>query len=262
MEPFSPENAQPRTEHWISPSVAAQELSAHRQDVDYRQILGDSRILFLGEDHSNHSIRSHVQRHAAQLREAGITHYAIEADEAGNEVFEGLNHGENVDLTSVDVGPGQEDYRAAILAMASQGIKIVAVDIDQSNRPSKEQREARLTENISRIVDSNPEAKVAILIGGFHAHRGRTSGFPYVAVRLEDAGHPTRVVYFAGGEDNTPTSVTDAANQAGLAQTEFMLNMEPYVGEKYVPFGSGMCDYLIHLPQNFSSSFSLGVINR
>lgn len=70
----------------------------------------DKRVLLLAENHVDHSIRHHLVQHARNLKAAGITHYAIEANEAGNVVFERLNRGEAVDLSKVDVGPGGADY--------------------------------------------------------------------------------------------------------------------------------------------------------
>jgi hypothetical protein len=235
---------------WRNPTDVAKEIQDKQQPVDYPLILGDNRVLFLAESHSNYPIRKHIAQHAKDLKAAGITHYAIEAYETGNDFFDKLNKGKPVDLSKVDVGPGRADYEEAIRAMAAQGIKVVAVDIDHATNPSREEREARLTENIMRLLQEDPNSKVAVLIGGFHALRYYVSrDVPSVGKRLMDAQAPAVNVYFAGGEDKMPTQLTDPVNKIGLGNREFMLDCRPYANSNSVPFGKGEADYIIHLPQ-------------
>src|SRR3990172_9854278 len=82
---------------WLKLDTAAAEVKATHQPVDYQKIIGDARVLFLGERHSNHPIREHIATHASDLKRAGITHYAIEASEQGNDEFANLNEGKAVD---------------------------------------------------------------------------------------------------------------------------------------------------------------------
>ncbi len=240
---------------WQNPDNTAKEIKGRHQPVDYSQMVGDNRVLFLAENHSNHPIRHHLAQHARDIKAAGITHYAIEAKEAGNEVFEKLNNGEAVDLSRVDVGPGRADYEEAIRAMAAQGIKVVAIDIDQSTKPTKEEREARLTDNINHLLEADPNSKVAVLIGGFHTTRHYVSeGVPSVGRRLMEAQVPAVNVLFAGGEAKGPTMLTGAVSKAGLANQEFMLDFKPYHNLQTVPFGKGEADWVVHLPQQASAS--------
>lgn len=244
---------------WQVPDNTVKEIQDKLLPVNYHQMVADNRVVFLAENHSNHPIRKHLAQHVADLKAAGITHYAIEAKEAGNEVFERLNKGEQVDLSRVDVGPGRADYEEAIRALAAQGIEVVAIDIDQSTKPSKEEREARLTENINKLLQ-NPQSRVAVLIGAFHTTRHYVSeGVPSVGKRLMDAQVAVVNVYFAGGEAKGPTMLTGAVSKAGLAHQEFMLDFRPYAGTKTVPFGRGEADWVIHLPQRATRSDSFGM---
>jgi len=170
-QPIDESELTKKADPWMNPDKAAWELRDKHQTVDYSAIVGDNKVLFLGEIHSNSAIREHIQQHAANLKAAGITHYAIEAIDNGNDIFERLNRGEAVDLSRVDVGPGRRDYEAAILAMAAQGIKVVAVDIDQSTKPTKEEREAHMTGNLQKILQEDPNAKIAYLVGESHSSK-------------------------------------------------------------------------------------------
>lgn len=235
---------------WQNSDKIVSEIKDKHQPVDYTQIVDGRRVIFLGEDHHNHSIRYHLVQHAPDLKKAGITHYAIEASETGNTVFGKLNKDESVDLSQVDVGPGRKDYEEAITALATLGIKVVAVDVDRSTRPSKEEREARLTENINKLLQEDPNSKIAVLIGALHTSRYYVSGgVPSVGKRLMEAGVATVNVYFFGGEKVTPKVLTDATGQAGLAYQEFMLNFRPYTISDNTPYGKGEADWVIHLPQ-------------
>ena len=237
-------------EIWQHPETIAKEIQDRHQPVDYMQIVGDNRVLFLAENHRNYSIRYHLAHHARTLKAAGITHYAIEAQESGNEFFEKLNKGEPVDFSHVDIGPGGADYEEAIRVMAAQGIQVVAVDMDRRTKPTPEQREARITENIHRLLEADPNTKVALLIGAFHTSRYTlTEGMPHVGRRMMEARIPTVKVHFAGGEAKGPTNLKDAVINAGLADHEFMLNFQHYANLKFVPFGKGEADWIIHLPQ-------------
>jgi len=251
-QPIDESELTKKADPWMNPDKASWEVREKHQGVDYSAIVGDNRILFLGENHSNTAIREHIQQHAVNLKNAGITHYAIEAKDTGNEVFERLNKGEAVDLSRVDVGPGRRDYEEAIQAMAAKGITVVAVDIDQSLKPTKEEREAHMTRNLQQILEENPDAKIAYLVGSFHTSKAVFSdGVISTRERLEEAGVSSTVVCFAGGNNDVPRVLTDAARKAGLTNREFMLDMRNYSDSKSsgVPFGAGQTDYVIHLPQ-------------
>ena len=241
---------------WLNSADTIKEIKDRRQPVDYHQIAAQARVLFLAEDHFNHAIRQHLVRHAADLREAGITHYAIEADEAGNVTFEKLGGNEPVDLSRVDVGPGRADHEEAIKAISAQGIAVRAIDVDKRSSLSGEDREVRLEENINRLLQEDSNNKVAVLIGRVHTSRNTDmpEGIPSVGKRLMKAGVPTTNVIFTGGESRIPKVITDAAVGAALANQEFMLDFRSYANLKHVPFGEGEADWVIHLPQQNTPS--------
>ena len=242
---------------WLNQGDAIKETKAGRLAIDYSRVIANHRVLFLAEDHSNHAIRQHLVRHAADLRKAGITHYAIEANEAGNVVFEKLGGNESVDLSQVDVGPGRADYEEAIKAIAAQGIKVSAIDVDRRSGLSEEDREARLEKNIHRLLQEDPNNKIAALIGSAHTSRNTDmlEGAHSVAKRLMKAGVSTTNVHFVGGESRRPMGITGAVSKAALANQEFMLDFRSYANlATGVPFGKGEADWVIHLPQQVTSS--------
>lgn len=240
----------PVDDPWSNPARASQEIKSRFIPVDYKRIVGENRIVFLGEGHFNPPVREHIARYARQMKEAGVTHYAIEAAETIKEIITRLNNGESVDLSNVLVGPVRSNYEVALRAMVAEGIQIVPIDVDQSKKPTREEREAHITDELVAITASNPEAKVAVLIGGFHTAKSVSSeGVAYTGKRIADAGIPAVTVMYAGGSEKIPKMVTESANLAGMSQTEFMMDLRPYVGSKYVPYGAGQADYLIHLPQ-------------
>lgn len=232
---------------WADQSKASKEIREKNEPVNYSKIVGQNRVVFLGENHNNHAIREHVLRHAQEIKDSGITHYAIEADEASNEVLEKLNNGEPVDISNIDVGPGRASYEQAIRAMVRAGIKVVAVDIDQSKRPSKEGREQRLTDNLLNILQ-DPNAKVAVLIGAFHTSRNYASeGVNSLARRVSDLEIPSTNIRFTGGSETIPRNLTEPISRVFLGNTEFMLDLAQYHEDPHVPYGIGEVDWVINL---------------
>lgn len=242
---------------WRSTETIVKELKEQAKEINYKEIVGDSRVVFFGENHSNSPIRVHIASYAKALREAGITHYAIEATrtEQSIQLLQSLVKGKTVDLSSIDLGPGS-NCELAVRALAKEGIQVVPVDIDQSLRPSQEEREAYITKNILDIITSSPDTKVAVLIGAYHASKKEISNFPYTAKRVIDSGVPCRVINFAGGMVAIPTMLTTPARQASLSDSEFVLDMKRYSGFEDVPFGAGQTDFVIHLPQQRNTNYS------
>lgn len=232
-------------------------------EIDYKEIIGDSRVVFFGENHSNSPIRVHIAQYAKALKEAGITHYVIEATrtEKSIQLLQSLVNGEPVDLSSIDLGPGGNS-EIAVRALAEEGIQVVPVDIDQDCKPSKEEREAYIAKNIQAIIASSPNAKVAVLIGRFHASKKEISGFSYSAKRIIDAKVPCIVINFAGGTVNGPTRLTVPAEKAGLSNREFVLDMRRYSELEDIPFGPGQTDYVIYLPQQAIANTNYGTYNN
>lgn len=168
--PIIPENS--TLDPWSSPETTAKEIRNQRKVVDYREIFKDRQLVFLGDNHANSSIRLHIGHNASNMKESGVTHFAIEADDNGKPVFDRLCQGEEVDLSNVDVGPAESAARLsefgqmvqaaasgsapmsnfidpyagragdeyAIRAVAKVGIQVVPIDMDQSTKPTSVKR--------------------------------------------------------------------------------------------------------------------------
>src|SRR5947209_3290114 len=53
-------------------------LVQQQKRVNYAEVLGNNRMIFIGESHLNNEEQEHIVRHAKDLKAAGITHYAVE----------------------------------------------------------------------------------------------------------------------------------------------------------------------------------------
>ena len=217
--------------------------------LDYQALLADKRVLFLGEEHSNISITPHLVSSAPLFKAAGITHYFIEAPTTGKATFEKLNCGEKVDLSALDCGPGR-DYQDACYAMIRQGILVYPIDIDQTHRPSREEREAHMAQEMRDILARDSSAKALVRIGRFHAgkYAGLVEKVATLRTRIEASGIPVSVAALTGGTSTGPKSLLNAASAAGLSQTLFVVDLRLF-SNKDVLFGAGEMDYAIHLPQ-------------
>lgn len=237
---------------WSNTEALIAEIAAKAVPVNYTELVGDNSVLMLGENHSNTPIREHIAAHATQLRAAGITHYAIEAPQ--DPAFDELNAGIQISLASVDLGPfsgRDKSYEQAVRAMSEQGIKIVPADIDQNMKPTNEERETFLTDSIKAILADDPNAKVAVLMGGFHTVKSKNEyAVPTMTTRLVDADIKVAAVQYAGGTETSPRYLLEAAAGAGMDQSEFMLDLRPYHDNTSVVYGPGATDHVIHLQQS------------
>ena len=250
---MSPESSDTKNNPWNSQSELALEIESQSCPVDYGQLIADSSVLLLGENHGNNSIssiRTHLADQAKALRDAGITHYAIEAPP--NEVFDRLNKGEQVDLNSVQLGPPMPNtnYEETIRAMVSEGIVVVPIDADQkTDQKSGEERNQHITNNIRKVLLNSPGAKIAVLIGGFHADRRRDNDVAHSLI--EDGVSVTSVQFSGGDETKSPSSFLGATSQAGLYSKDFMMDLRHYKGMSGVVFGGGEAyDYVVHLAEH------------
>jgi len=254
------ENVFPSANHdgapnpWLNSRTLTEEIANQAEPVNYINLVGDNSVIMLGEGHFNSPIRENIALHAAEFKRAGITHYAIEAP--NNPAFDELNSGNLVDLTTVTLGPVPDEhksYERAVRAMADQGIKVVPVDIDQRAKPSKQEREIFLTDGIKKILAMDPDAKVAVLMGGHHSIRTVHDGsVPSMAARLIEEGMKVVAVQYLGGIERTPSHFLEATANAGIGQSDFMMDLRLYGKQQGVVFGTGNADYAIHLQQQAS----------
>lgn len=239
---------------WNVRNALSREIEVQAQSVDYSRLLGDSRVLMLGESHDNSAIRLHIAQYAANLKRAGITHYGIEAPP--NPLFDELNNGSSADLSSIPLGPWPHafGYETAVSAVLAEGIKVVPIDIELSPTPSAEERETYIAGAIAAVLDSDPAAKIAVLIGRCHIDKRERKYEPkaWAARKLTDMGIDVVSAPIIGGSSGIPRGFLEASRVAGLSQEEFMLDLRPYQDQKGVVFGTGAVDHVVHLPQEAS----------
>lgn len=117
--------------------------------IDYIELCDDTQVIFLGQKVANEPVRDHLCQNAAALKEAGVTHFAIEFNKM----------------------PSSSDYERLCDELNAHGIKIILADVDQRRTPDGERREAYMTKCIVDILKDEPTANVAALFSSFHAGR-------------------------------------------------------------------------------------------
>ena len=227
---------------------AAEAIKSRKTEVDYQTALGNSQVLFLGDNHYNIFVKGHVAEYAWELKRLGITHYAIEAPQ--DPAIDAINKNLSADLRGVRLQPEQgftpSLYEQAVRAFAQAGIIVVPVDISSGKARSDEYREEKLYENIKAIFVQEPQARIAVLIGSLHAsktylqHDGDS-----LRMRLNKAGITTSSVVYTGGFDVNPDPFIKAVRSAGLAGQDFMIS------ESNLPLGAsfsgGEFDYIVYI---------------
>lgn len=237
------------------PPGAINSVVADRIPVDWNAVVGDNRVVLLGEDHKNAPIRDFLAGQARAMREAGITHYGIEAP--ANPAFDELNAGRYVDLTGVKLGPlGYPRYEQAIRAMRAEGITIVPLDLDHSLPLAAGARDRHMADTITAIVSKDPNAKVAGLLGDFHTTDMHQDGWPRAGAILQAGPHSTTTVGFSGGTD-TYGILAHAARKNDAGYETFLADLRDYhdAGGSFSPHSAAH----IHLPQyGYPSNSSFG----
>ncbi|KAF1729913.1 hypothetical protein CRV24_010457 [Beauveria bassiana] len=196
------------------------EIEQFGTPIDYIKLCADAEVVFLGQTVSNEPVRNHLWQNAAALKEAGVTHFAIEFNQM----------------------PWTSDYKRLCHKLSASGIKIILADVDQRRTRDSEQREAHMTKCITDILEAEPGAKVAALFSSFHAGRYIMDGLRPAAVRIESAKYSLIRLRYFGGAEYTPTLITQPAWNAGLGS--FALDMRPYGAD--APFG-GDADFGLYL---------------
>lgn len=108
------------------------------------------------------------------------------------------------------------------------------------------------------MLPTDRDARILVLIGGRHAGESpMPGGVKSTRTRLDEAGIATATVHITGGTQSTPRILTDAAQAAGAAGQEFMLNLRGYQQSRWV--GAGNANWVIHLPQHGNTGGPLGL---
>lgn len=239
---------------WQDAGSLSREIESKAEPIDYGKMLGDAQVLMLGEDFLDRSVRKHLIKRAGDFKQAGFTHFAVEInpEEPLGKLCENPQ-----ELNSLPNRiPYNTEYGETIKALMLEGIKVVPIDMDQSTRPTADQREEHLTKDIVQILEADPNARVAVLISSGHALKsdmpdadGKEWPRAWVAVQLERQGIGLVSAQYIGGNEPSPTFFNGAAKEAGLSHKEFMMDLRPYRDQDGVVFGAGTTDFLIHLPQ-------------
>ncbi|MFI2229612.1 hypothetical protein [Nocardia testacea] len=189
---------------------------ANRRSVDWNAMVGDHRAVLLGELHYNAPGRAFLAGQARAMREAGITHFGVEAPP--HSAFDELNAGRPADLTQVGLRH-LSGYEEMMRAMNAEGITVVPLDMRRSAHPARDAQEVRdrhMAATIDGILSEDPDTKVAALLGSLHT--SNSPHFPPNAGAILHAGpHSTTSIEFTGGYDrgNQLATVARKHNAAG-----------------------------------------------
>lgn len=130
------------------------EIEQFGTTIDYIKLCAGTKVIFLGQMPPNTlKVRDHLYENAAALKEAGVTHFAIEINEKPLNYYSFLCH-----------------------ELKDHGIKIIFADADQQRTHNEEQRAAYMAKCIMDILEAEPKAKVAALFSSFHAGRSTFFG--------------------------------------------------------------------------------------
>ncbi|MDD5302228.1 MAG: ChaN family lipoprotein [Elusimicrobia bacterium] len=137
--------------------------------------LGDSQVIFIGDVHSDPVIKENLTLLLPCLKGLGITHLALEmfrdTEGARGALEEYHRTGQNEDrvfrFLKSDWPWMPELYLDVIRGAKKNGIKALAMDAPA--RAGQDAREQHMSLVITRIIAAEPQAKVLVLVGAYHA---------------------------------------------------------------------------------------------
>lgn len=202
-------------------SESLDSVVANRRSVDWNAMVGDHRAVLLGELHYNAPGRELLAGQARAMREAGITHFGVEAPP--HSAFDELIAGRPADLTQVGLRH-LSGYEEAIRAMNAEGITVVPLDMPRSAHPASDARHARdrhMADTIDGILSENPDTKVAALLGRLHTGNASQYFPPNAGAILHAGPHSTTSIAFTGGYDRTNELATVARDHNAAGESFF-----------------------------------------
>ena len=213
--------------------------------VNYSPVLGDNRLIFAADHHLNWNIREHILKYARSLKDAGITHFAIEIENTKQKLLDDLSEGRDVDISGSGLDP---KYVEALREVAKHGIKLVAIDVPHTFETIlSENRENGLFDNTKSILSSNTSNKVFVLIGTFHVvTEFNPSGIRSMRGRFVDSGVSVPSVFFYEGVGGS-AKLDRMVKEQDLADKDFMLDHRSEQDRIAIPFDND-ADWIIHLP--------------
>jgi len=231
-------------------NAIGEHLAGIKRPCDYKVLLSDDPVIFLGESHSNTAIHEEIRSNADNLRSAGVTTVLVEAPDTKiqKRLFDRINSGDFSRIKKTNLGPLSMSKTARtqmVKSLHHAGIEILPIDdprrYEGAIRYKEDDAESELyiSERIKEIVRKK-RGRSAVLFGMAHATRGRGSAVDLV----EEKGIKCRTIFFIGGSEEIPIMVTESAKRVGISGEKFAFQAHESNG----PFG-GRADWIVHLPQ-------------
>ncbi len=166
-------------------------IEAHKRTVSdaLTDLVKEKQFILVGEHHTGECepIRNELCLALIKLQKAGLTHIALEADAAKQEMVDSFNFSDSeikqVLKKNQIGGVGWGDGNYDILVMAKQlGIKVILINHDD-RRPDnlrgtaawQNERELNMVATIEASIDQN--SKVLIFIGSGHVHKKSVTSY-------------------------------------------------------------------------------------
>jgi len=139
-------------------------------------LIRQNRVLALGETHlSPNPQRDFGASIIKDLKDAGATHLAIEADKQLQPILDEFMRTGNLDIKALPFGLRDPDFISLLNNAREAGLRIVAVDdhSDENRRDgtTRVTRDQHMANNISDILKENSNNKVVFWVGSGHLTR-------------------------------------------------------------------------------------------
>ena len=160
----------------------------------------NNRIVGLGELHRTpNGLRTLVETMAKKLKEAGITHLAVEVNQKHQALLDRVCKGDKQAMQEwqqkfaegeLHARVDLPNWVAMVQAATEAGIKVVAVDepSDEPNTSPRYLRDRTIADRIEKIVESDKNAKVLVVFGAHHLATNSADKYNSAAELIKAAG--------------------------------------------------------------------------
>lgn len=215
-----------------------------QEQINYSEIFASgAQVLIFGEAHGAKAHKIELISIMAELRQAGVTHLVMEQMPTSKQylTLDYRNHRIDGDQLALEIknvwGWEPASYVQLIDAAQANDIEVVFMDSDlervdlsapdwkERELAAEKRREAHWNDVFAGLFQSNPSARVVVLVGSFHTEVNQQ--LPPLQEQLAQIGIKSNVITLEGGDFFYRSNVIEAARLANLEGRRFIIATEP-----------------------------------
>ncbi len=243
-----------------SEDIFSEKLSSSAQKLDWSQIVGDSRVLVIGDGaHAEEAGKSHLAGLMKEFSKRGITHLGLEAfldKEQGmlddyHEFGKGRGKIEKTLRDNLSCPETTEEILEILDNARKNNVKVIALTPNADKGPrSSSYRDHFAAKKATEIMKNFSDSKILLVMGPHHSYPERVPGKIKKLAKMDNIGDfEITSVNMLGMEPDIAIQVQGAdfsidrvIREKNMSYKSFMLKRKSSI--------EGIREFIVHLPQN------------